>query len=82
MTVRTECKKFKLRDENLARKFKSCSLEGQGLVLDYLSTGKGTIPYEMITRYDFLDIFPEKGNFFLTHHFYSSLTESIITREE
>ena len=50
-------------------------------VLDYLSTGKGTIPYEMITRYDSLDISPGEDNFFLLHHFYSILKDTIITKE-
>lgn len=43
MAIRTECKKFILRHENLARKFNGCSLEDQAWVLDYLSTGKGAI---------------------------------------
>ena len=33
-------------------------------VLDYLSLGKGIIPYEMVQRPDSLDIAPEKGTFF------------------
>ena len=47
-----------------------------------MSTGKGTIPYEMITRYDSLDISPDNGNFFLPHNFYSSLKDDIMTLEE
>ena len=45
----------------------------------YLSSGKGTTPYEMITRYDSLDISPEEGNCFFPHHFYSSLKDDVIT---
>ena len=61
--IRTECEKFIRKDENLSKKFNSCTKEDQEWVLSYLSTGKGTIPYEMITRYDSLDISPEDGNF-------------------
>ena len=49
---------------------------------EYLSTGKGTIPYEMITGYDSLDISPDDENFFLPHHFYSSLKDKIMANEE
>ena len=52
LAVRIECKQFILNDENLSKKFNLCSEEDQEWVLDYLSSGKGTIPYEMITRYD------------------------------
>ena len=44
--------------------------------------GKDNIPYEMITRYDSLDITPENGQFFLPHQFYSSLKDSTMTDEE
>ena len=59
-----------------------CSKEDQEWVLDYLLRGKGTIPYEMLTRYDSLDISPDNRNFFLPHHFYSSLKDEIMTNEE
>ena len=76
--VKKECKKFIFNDKNLSKRFNTCSEEDQEWVLDYLSLGKGTVPYEMITRYDYL----EEGNFFLPYHFYSSLKDSIMTREE
>ena len=82
LAIKKECKKFILRDESLSRKFSACTKEDQEWVLNYLSTGKGTIPYEMITRYDSLDISPEDGNFFLLHHFYSHLKDIVMTREE
>ena len=44
--------------------------------------GKGTIPYEMITRYDSLDIAPKNGQFFLPHQFYSSLKDTKIWKRE
>ena len=36
----------------------------------------------MINRFDSLDISPEKSNFFLSHHFYSSLKETVITTDD
>ena len=66
----------------MSKKFNACTENDQEWILNYLSTGKGTIPYEMITRYDSLDISPEEGNFFLPHHFYSSLKDTIISKEE
>ena len=36
----------------------------------------------MITRYVLLDISPKDGNFFLRHHFYSSLKDDTMTHEE
>ena len=55
--------KIFLIDECLARRFNLCAKEDQEWVLGYLSLGKGTIPYEMITRYDSVDISPEDGAF-------------------
>ena len=49
---------------------------------NYLSSGKGTVPFEVITKYDSLDISPEEGNFFLPYHFCSHLTDTIFTTEE
>ena len=80
--IKNECEKFILRDENLSKKFKLCTKQDHEWVLNYLATGKITIPYEIITRYNSLDISSEDCNFFLPHHFYSSLKDSIMTREE
>ena len=80
--VKNECKTFISRDPKLDEKFKVCSEDDQEWVLKYLSSGKGVVPYEMITRFDSLDISPEEGVFFLPHHFYSSLKETIITNED
>ena len=44
LTIQTECKKFIKKDENLSKKLNSYTKEDQERVLDYLSTGKGTIP--------------------------------------
>lgn len=80
--IRTECKKIINKGEKLSKKFNTCTEEDQEWVLNYLSTGKQTIPYEMRTRYDSLDVSPEVGNFLLPHHFYSSLKDDIVTEEE
>ena len=82
LAVKTECKKFILKDESLSIKINLCAQDDQEWVLNYLSTEKGTIPYEIITRYNSLDISPEEGNFFLLDHFYSSMKGNIITEEE
>ena len=60
-------------------KFLACGKVDQEWVLDYLPSGKGVISYEMIQRFDSLDIAPEEGNFFLPHHFYSNLKDSVIS---
>ena len=59
-----------------------CTKEDQEWVLNYLSTGIGTVSYEMIRRYDSLNIAPEECTFFLSHNFYFSLKDTIMTREE
>ena len=67
LVMKKECKKFILRDEVLSKKFSACIDEDQEWVLKYISTGKGIIPYEMITSFDSLDISLEEGSFFLPH---------------
>ena len=52
--ISRECEKFIKNDPKLSKKYLSCTEEEQKWVLKYLSTGKRTIPYEMITRYDSL----------------------------
>ena len=41
-------------------------------VLDYLASGKGMIPYQMITDFDALNVQPEK-DYFDYDSFYSNL---------
>ena len=55
--------------------------EQEKWVLDYLSSGKGMIPYHMITRFKSLEIQP-KDDFFERKDFYSSLEEKDISVEE
>ena len=64
-SIRAECKKFLQKDEMFSKKLNSLTQNDQEWVLNYLSTGKGTIPVEIIKRYDSLDIEPEDGKFFL-----------------
>ena len=49
--------------------------------LEYLSSGKGTIPYQMITDFDSLNIKAE-NDFFEHEKFYSCLKEENISTEE
>ena len=50
-------------------------------VLEYLSSGKGSIPYELITDFDSLNISPNK-DFFKLHQFYSNIKDSVLSKEE
>ena len=80
--ISKECGKFLKNHPKLSQNFLACTKEEQEWLLNYLSTGKGTIPYEMITRYDSLDIKLENGKFFLPHQFHSTLKDNILTEEE
>ena len=73
--VRKVCRRF------LAEKLMFLTDEDEKWVLDYLSSGKGMIPYQMITDFDSLQITPEDG-FFKQDGFYSSLKEKNISLEE
>ena len=50
-------------------------------VLEYLSSGKGTIRYELITDFDSSNITPDK-DFFEIHQFYSNMKDSVLSKEE
>ena len=76
-----ECEKYLLSDPVLSKRFRLCTKDEKKWVLDYLSSGKGTIPYDLITELDSLNIVPEK-EFFSPHHFYSSMKDSTISDEE
>ena len=67
LAVKTECKKFILKDKDLAKKKQTLLRKISGVGL-------------MITRFDSLNIAPGKDNFF--HQFYSSLKDTIMTEEE
>ena len=52
-------------------------------VMDYLSSGKGMIPYQMIMDFNSLEIKPKQHDGFFKHSdFYSSLKEKNISDEE
>ena len=73
--VRKNCRRF------LAEKLMFLNKEQEKWMLDYLSLGKGMIPYQMITDFNSLEIKPKDG-FFDQKYFCSSLKEKDITTEE
>ena len=73
--VRKNCRRF------LAEKLMLLTNEEEKWVLDYLSSGKGLIPYQIITDFASLKITPQ-DDFFEQKDFYSSLKEKDITAEE
>ena len=72
-------KKFK---RLLAHKLMFCNKEQENWVLDYLTSGKGIIPYQMITNLDSLKQALRDGHFFEKQDFYSSLKEKDISDKE
>ena len=76
--ISRECERFLRTDSQFLL---SMQEEKQGL-LNYLLSGKGTIPYKLITEYDSFDIVPGNGDFFLPHNFYSSLKDTVLSDEE
>ena len=73
--VRKNCRRF------LAEKLMFLTDEDEAWVLDYLSSGKGMVPYQMITDFDSLKKVP-KEDFFQKNDFYSELKEKDISDEE
>ena len=80
--MKKECEKFIKNDQKLNEKFNKCSYEDREWILNYLSSSKGAILYEMITRFDSLDIATKNNAFFLPHHYYVSLKNTTISRED
>ena len=72
-------KKFK---RLLAHKLVYCNKEQENWVLDYLTSGKGIIPYQMITNLDALKLTPKEGESFEKKDFYSSLKEKDISGKD
>ena len=79
--IKFECKKFINSNRKLILKFSSSTQEEQEWILNCLSLGKGTIPYEIITRFDSLDIRPDQ-EFFCIKQVYLRLKSDIISQEE
>ena len=73
--VKKNCRNF------LAEKLMCIKDDDEKWILEYLSLGKGTIPYQMITDFDSLNIKPEK-DFFEQEKFCSCLKEDNISTEE
>ena len=76
-----ECQKFLLSDSVLSKRFLLCTKDEEKWVLDYLSSGKGTITYELISDFDSVNMVPDK-EFFLPHQFHSSMKDSVLSEEE
>ena len=66
----------------LAHKLMFCNKEQENWVLDYLTSGKGIIPYQMITNLDSLKQAPKDVHFFEKQDFYSNLKEKDISDKE
>ena len=71
----------KMRRKFLAEKLMFLNDEDEKWVLDYLVSGKGMIPYQMITDFESLNICPEK-EFFFCKDFYLCLKEKNISEED
>ena len=63
----------------IAHKLIYCNEKQEDWVLDYLTSGKGIIPYEIITNLDSLKLTTKNGDFFEKIDFYSSLKEKNIS---
>ena len=75
------CKNYLTKDPNLSKKLLFCTKEEKHWVLEYLFSGKGTIPYELVSDSDSLSIVPD-DEFFKLHQFYSSMKDSVLSEEE
>ena len=73
--VKESCRAF------LTEKLMYVKDDDEKWILEYLSSGKETIPYQMITDFDSLNIKPEK-DFFEQEKFCSCLKEDNISTEE
>ena len=78
-----EKKYIKKTFERVAYRLFFCeNIEEREWVLDYLASGKGTIPYQTITDLDSLSRKTSDGDFFDKESFYSTLREKNISQEE
>ena len=75
--INFQSKKVINNNQKLNLKFSSCTQEEQEWILNYISSGKGAIAYEIITQF----IQPEQ-EFFCIEQFYLRLKVSIIFKEE
>ena len=70
-----------MKDEKLSKNVTSLSKTDQEWVLNYLSSEKGTIPYELISDFDSLNISPDK-DLFEIHQFYYNMKDFAISDED
>ena len=70
-----------MNNEKLSKNFTSLSKTDQEWVLKYLSSEKETIPYELISDSDSLNISPDK-DFFEIHQFYYNMKDFAISDED
>ena len=80
--IQKACYSFIVKTPKLFMSFWLLDQKDKQWILDYLSSGKGVIPYQMITDFDSLNIEPENGEFFSQHLFYSSLKDLQMSDED
>ena len=73
-----ESKRFIEKHDYFGNIFLSLPKEDQEWILNYMCSGKGVIPYEMMHSFVSLEIVPE-GEFFNMEDFHSTLKNSLIT---
>ena len=73
--VKRTCRNF------IANKLMLLTEENKKWVLDYICSGKGTIPYQIVKTLDSLEIKPENGDFFAHKDFYYTLSEKNISAD-
>ena len=78
---KSESKKFIKKHYYFGPISKNLLKDDQDWILEYMSEGKGVIPYEMMNSFELLNITPT-GDIFTIDDFYSSLKHSVITKEE
>ena len=61
--IYSQSKKYLMNDPKISKNFIVLNKTDQEWVLNYLSTGKGTIPYGLVTDFDSFNISPEKDFF-------------------
>ena len=82
LSVRNSCEKFLSSDPKLNPKFLRCSKTDKDWILDYLSLEKEVIRYEIIQRFDSLDIVSGKDVFICVTTFIWALKDSVISNED
>ena len=79
--IKSESKKFIKKHYYFGPIFKNLLKDDQDWILEYMSKGKGVIPYEVMKSFESLNITP-LVIFFAIYYFYSSLKNSVINKEE